>query len=57
MFDAPNLLSCGTNSALGELRIKASDDYGNKSTASFEVPATLEDVTLAISSADKLINS
>lgn len=37
MFDAPNLLSCGTNSTLGELRVKATDEYGNKAVASFEV--------------------
>lgn len=37
MFDTPNVLNCGTHSSLGELRIKATDDYGNKASASFEV--------------------
>lgn len=37
MFDAPNVLNCGTRSALGELRVRATDDYGNKASASFEV--------------------
>ena len=37
MFDAPNVLNCGTHSALGELRVRATDDYGNKASASFEV--------------------
>lgn len=37
MFDTPNVLNCGTHSALGELRVKATDDYGNKASASFEV--------------------
>ena len=38
MFDAPAVgLSCGTNSTLAEQRVIATDDYGNKTSASFEV--------------------
>ena len=37
MFDAPSILNCGTHSALGELRVKATDNYGNKAGGSFEV--------------------
>jgi hypothetical protein len=43
MFDAPTVgLNCGTHSTLRELRVNATDEYGNKTTASFEVtPLTL----------------
>lgn len=38
MFDAPTVgLNCGTHSTLRELRVNATDEYGNKTTASFEV--------------------
>jgi len=40
MFDAPTVgLSCGTHSTLAEQRVNATDDYGNKTSASFEVTA------------------
>ena len=39
MFDAPNKLDCGMRSLLGELRVKATDNFGNLAPASFEVDA------------------
>ena len=41
MFDAPSLLDCGMRSTLSELRIKATDEYGNPAQASFEVSPSL----------------
>ena len=43
MFDGPAQLTCGTRSCLGELRVKATDDYGNLATKhSFEARPALE---------------
>ena len=43
MFDGPAQLTCGTRSCLGELRVKATDDYGNLATKhSFEVQSALD---------------
>ena len=37
MFDSPSILECGMRSPLAELRVRATDDYGNTAPASFEV--------------------
>lgn len=41
MFDAPNKLDCGMRSVLGQLRVKATDNFGNLTPANFEVDALL----------------